>query len=237
MKYKINGRVRFSEVEQDKKISLPAIINYFQDCSTFQSEELGVGFADLASKNKAWVLSAWQIILNRRPEFGEDIVTYTWATDFQGLYGVRNFEMKDAKEESVAYANSIWVYMDLATGRPCRPSEEQVQLYGVEDALEMEYAPRKIALPKECQEGPAFPVRHYHIDTNGHVNNCQYVQMALEVLNQGTQVEEIHQIRVEYKKAAVFGDIILPKIAVSEERTVVELCQENGTVFAVVEFK
>ena len=46
----------------------------------------------------------------------------------------------------------------------------------------MEYESRKIALPKEAKELESFPVRRYHIDTNEHVNNCQYVQMALESL-------------------------------------------------------
>ena len=58
----------------------------------------------------------------------------------------------------------------------------------------MEYAPRKIALPKDAEPMDAFPVRKYHIDTNEHVNNCQYVQMALEVLKERM---EVRQLRVE----------------------------------------
>jgi len=232
MKYEMKGRIRFSEVDQQKRITLPAIINYFQDCSTFQSEVLGVGFKRLESHNKAWILSSWQIIIERWSKFGEQITIATWASDFQGIYGVRNFTMCDAEGNVAAYANSIWVYMDVETGRPCKPGEEQIKMYDMEPAFDMEYAPRKIKLPKECQEGQAFPVRRYHIDTNGHVNNSQYVQMALEVMP-----EEIspRQVRVEYKKAAVHGDIIVPKIAAEEARTVVELCDESGKPFAVVE--
>ena len=36
-KYMIDGRVRFSEIDHTRKITVPSIINYFQDCSTFQS--------------------------------------------------------------------------------------------------------------------------------------------------------------------------------------------------------
>ena len=39
----IDGRVRFSEIDHTRKITVPSIINYFQDCSTFQSEDIGVG--------------------------------------------------------------------------------------------------------------------------------------------------------------------------------------------------
>ena len=38
--YTIDGRIRFSEVDHTRRITLPGIVNYFQDCSTFQSEDL-----------------------------------------------------------------------------------------------------------------------------------------------------------------------------------------------------
>ena len=35
--YTIDGRIRFSEVDHTRRITLPGIVNYFQDCITFQS--------------------------------------------------------------------------------------------------------------------------------------------------------------------------------------------------------
>ena len=102
------------------------------------------------------------------------------------------------------------------------------------EALDMPYKGRKISLPEETEVLEAFPVRRYHIDTNEHVNNCQYVQMALEFLPADRQ---FRQIRVEYKKSAVLGDVIYPKRSREEERTIIELCAENGRPYAVVEFK
>lgn len=129
--------------------------------------------------------------------------------------------------------NSIWVFMDLAAGRPTKPGKEEVEAYGMEPALEMEYAPRKIKLSEKAILVDTFPVRKYHIDTNNHVNNCQYVQMAMEVLREDMR---IRQVRVEYKKSAVYGDVILPKIAEETSRTVVELCDMEERPYAVVEF-
>ena len=97
----------------------------------------------------------------------------------------------------------------------------------------MEYAPRKKNLSEKAILVDTFPVRKYHIDTNNHVNNCQYVQMAMEVLREDMRMR---QVRVEYKKSAVYGDVILPKIAEETSRTVVELCDMEETPYAVVEF-
>ena len=230
--YTFESRIRFSEVDHHETITLPGIINYFQDCSTFHSEDMGLGIDALKKKQKVWILSFWQVIVNRYPGMGEKIAVSTWATGFQGLYGTRNFQMKDENQEVLAYANSIWVYMDMEKGRPAKPDPEEIAVYGVEPALDMEYASRKIRLPETVVEGPAFPVRKFQIDTNEHVNNCQYVEMALEALEEEIQVREI---RVEYKKSARYQDIIVPKIAREENRTVVELCDTQGKPYAVVE--
>ena len=41
----------------------------------------------------------------------------------------------------------------------------------------------------------------------------------------------------KHKKSAVYGDMIVPKVAKEDDRTVVVLCNEGGKELAVVEFK
>ena len=108
--YEVKSRVRLSEVSDNGCMTLPGIINSFQDASIFQSEDLGVGTKYLEEQKKAWVLSSWQVEILRYPKLGEEIRTCTWATGFHGFFGDRNFVMKDQNGEVTAYANSIWVY-------------------------------------------------------------------------------------------------------------------------------
>lgn len=230
--YTFDSRIRYSETDHHRTVTLPGIINYFQDCSTFQSESIGYGIGRLKEEGRAWVLSYWQIVIGRYPEFGERVQTGTWATGFKGFLGYRNFQMLDGEGKRAAWAYSIWSYMDMKKGRPVRPEKDEIEAYGIEAPLEMEYAPRKILLPETAEEGEIFRVRKDQIDTNEHVNNCQYVQMALEALDKEIKVR---QVRVEYKKSAVYNDSILPKIAREAGRTVVELCGPEGKPYAVVE--
>ena len=162
--YTTEGRIRFSEVDHTRRITLPGIVNYFQDCSTFQSEDLGLGIMHCSERKRAWILSSWQVVVERYPEIGEKIQTSTWATDFKGLFGERNFCMTDENGNDVAYANSLWVYMDIERGRPARPDESEIAPYGTGEPYEMTYESRKIPLPTESEELESFPVRRYHID-------------------------------------------------------------------------
>lgn len=231
--YKIDTKVRYSECGEDGKIKLASIINLFQDASSAQSESLGVGMDYLKSVKRAWVLNSWQIIVERYPKAHEEIEVTTWPTGFRGVFGPRNFCLKTQDGEMLAYAHTLWVYMDIENGMPTKPSEEEKAIYGTEPPLEMEYASRKIKMPEEAKVVDTISVRKYHIDTNNHMNNCQYVQMAVEVLPEDFRTK---QVRVEYKKSAVYGDKIVIKMAEEEERIVVELCDEYEVPYAVVEF-
>lgn len=233
MKYTFNSRVRYSEVDHTGTMTVANVINYFQDCSTFQSEYLGVGLRELRAKNRGWLLASWQVEFVRAPKMGENITIGTFAHGFKGFFGMRNFFMNDEEGKPLAYANSLWFFMNTETGRPTRPDKEDTDPYGLEEPLEMEYKDRKIKLPEEFVEMESFPIRKYHIDTNEHVNNAQYVQMAIEVVPKDMQIKEL---RVEYKLAAVLGDVIYPKVATEDGRTVVKLSDENDVPYAVVEF-
>ena len=55
--YEFNSRVRYSEIDHHGTLTLPALINYFQDCSTFQSEDMGLGTEVLKAEKRAWILA------------------------------------------------------------------------------------------------------------------------------------------------------------------------------------
>lgn len=230
--YRFGSRVRYSEIDENGILSLSSIINYMQDCSTFQSEDMGVGLEYLSKRGVVWLMNAWQIVINRRPGLGEYITAGTWAYGFKSMYGYRNFVIDDAKGEHLVMANSIWVYYDLKRCRPAKVDEEALRAYPIKEKLDMEYASRKIIVPETgCGMG-SFPVRRYHLDTNRHVNNGQYIRMAQEFIPEDLQVV---QIRAEYRKSAVMGDVFFPYAAKEGKRFVVSLNNETGEAFAVVE--
>ena len=53
--YTFESRVRFSEADHTELLTLPGLVNYFQDCSTFQSEDIGYGVESLKKSGQAWI--------------------------------------------------------------------------------------------------------------------------------------------------------------------------------------
>lgn len=231
--YQFTSRVRYSEIGPDKYLTLPAIINYFQDCSTFHSEAIGVGLDYLEKEKRAWILNSWQIVVKEYPLFGDDLTISTWAYDFKGTYGSRNFLLKNDTDKVFAYANSLWIYMDTEASRMVRIPPEAALPYGCAPKYPMDYAPRKIILPEHLELREAFPVVSSNIDTNNHVNNEQYVQMAEGFLPVGFS---IGQMRAEYRSPALLGDTVIPKVSCSPSVCTVVLCNPGGSIYAIVEF-
>ncbi len=233
--YSFNSRIRYSEVDKDQCLTLGGIINYFQDCSTFQSEDIGLGIEYLTSVNRVWVVSSWQVVVNRYPKLGEAITIGTWAYDFQGFIGYRNFVMKDEHDEMIACANSVWAYLDTETGKFARAGDREIQGYVQEPKLDMEYADRKIRLSGEGIELKKIKVQEHHLDTNMHVNNEQYIKLALRLL---PKHREIKHMRAEYKKSAVLGDSMYPILYTEEQnkKFTIALCDEAKKPYTIVEF-
>ena len=93
--FEFDAHIRYSEVDHRGLLKLPALIDYFQDCSTFQSEALGIGMAWLKEQRRAWVLTHWQIVIDRYPALAEPVSVGTFASAFKGLTASRYFYLRD----------------------------------------------------------------------------------------------------------------------------------------------
>lgn len=233
MAYQFDSRVRYSETAMDRKLTMVSLVDYFQDCSTFQSESLGCGLDFMKENKLAWMVLSWQIEIIRRPALGEKITVQTWPYGFKAFYGYRNFALVDEQGEYLAKANSIWVLMDLETGKPCKDTSAYTEKYTLEPQLDMENLPRKIKIPKDSVQRESFVVCKHHLDTNKHVNNGQYISMAEDYLPTGFYTGKLC---VEYRQQAKLHDVIVPKVYKEENQVTVSLCGENENVYAVVSF-
>ncbi len=257
--YSFESRVRFSEVDESGAMSVPALIDYLQDCSLFQAEELGRGVTHAREARLVWLLAAWKIQILRMPRFTDPIRVSTWATAFKGLFAHRNFTVAapaapgteapgaegtaQGGGELLARADSMWFLYDSRTGHPVRPTPDEVDPYAADlrDApLDMPAAQRRIPVQGEGVACDPVVVTAAHIDTNHHVNNAQYVAMAMGALSTRAVEFDAREVDVQYLEAARMGDTIVPVVHpplgedVAGQGYVVSLESPAGQRFAVV---
>ena len=230
--YQVDWKVNFSECDDTLRMRYGGIIDSFQNCSNLQSESLGLGEGYLEKHHSAWLMDFWQVVIQRRPEAYEDIRVSTWASSFKGFFGTRNFKMETKQGEVLAYANSYWVFYDLEAKRPVRVPENEISGYGMEKPLDMEYAPRKIAVPEELELVDEITVQKHHLDIYHHMNNAKYIETAYDYVDN----TEIRQICCQYKKQARLSDRIKIFRNVSEKCVTIVMKNAENDIYAIVSF-
>ena len=131
----MTGRVRFSEIDEQGYLSLHHLINYFQDCSTFHLEDLGLGSQYFKSQDLTFYVLSWQIEINRLPTLGEKIKVETQIYDCKGVFGYRNYFLLTEDDEMLAYANLCGCFINSKTGSFVKLSPEEIAKYPIEKGM------------------------------------------------------------------------------------------------------
>ena len=237
--YTMNRQVTYSEVASDLKVNMAGLVHYFQDCTIAHSETVGQGVSAVAQTHRAWFLSSWQIEVAQYPSFMDQITVRTWAHNFKGMYGHRNFDLIDDAGQQIVRANSIWIFMDLEKMMPTRITAEDAAPYPLEPALDMTYDPRKINILEEenrilSRTWEPITIHPSFLDSNHHVNNGRYVEEAGNYLLLDTPIKKM---RVDYRKAAKLGDIMHPVCYVKNNIQQVIFQDNSNHIYVIVEYQ
>ncbi|MEE3420530.1 MAG: acyl-ACP thioesterase domain-containing protein [Lachnospiraceae bacterium] len=234
--YEYTSRVRYSEIDPDLHMTPSAVIARLEDGAVFHSEVSRMPMLAQADMKEAWMVISWQVVFSRWPRFNQKITTRTWTCHFHGFEGCRDYTMTDEEGDVLVTATSRWCYMDLVGQHPMRVPQSVADNFGLEDPLDMERAPRRIALPKdvEPEAGEGVRMTVSSLDNNGHVNNLEYVRIALGYF--GQPIERLREMRVEYRTQAHLGDLLTPLVYKKENSVYVSLVNEEQTSCAIVRF-
>lgn len=231
--FKMLRMVGGSSVGENGCLTLGAMVDYLQDCSTFHLDRLPDSKAYLKEHGLGMYLVSRQVDIRRMPKLGEELTVRSWIFDYNRSFENRNTVIYDKYDRPCICSYAIDVLVDLMTGKASMLPEPLISL-PTGHKFEMEYLPRRINLPSEnFEDMPTVAVRRYHIDYNHHVNNARYVSIASEFLPEGFEPKGL---RIEYKKPARYGCIFYPRIAACDGSFFILLCDESQDIYAIIEF-
>ncbi|MBQ5445273.1 MAG: hypothetical protein IIT48_01210 [Lachnospiraceae bacterium] len=235
MKTSCETKINFSDMNQESMLGFGNMIDIMQDCMNVQSESINRGVEYQLETRRVWVLSSWQIEIHGHFNLNEEIVATTWPYYFKGAAGKRNsvIARKDAPDDFIIKANSVWAMFDAAKGTLSRIMQDDVAPYECEEPLDMDYIKSKIKRADSYEKQDTFTVRNYHMDFNRHMNNAWHLRIAEEYV---TDHMKVKKVRIEYKMQAVLGDCMIAYVARESGRTVVELRNSEDELFSITEF-
>jgi acyl-ACP thioesterase len=231
--YTLNYKVTTSCCDSEGKLKLYSALQMMQDCSEMWIDSEPTARKFFSDNNMTQLLTTRQVEVVRVPRFKEDLTVTTSIYEVLPMYGFRNTFIRDAQGQPCYRTWSMGAFVDLATGKLARLSEDAIASLTLEDKQEMNYRGRRIILPK--QDGTVLPpvkVMRADIDYNRHMNNANYVRIAMELLPEGF---EVHDMRVEYRIAAKQSDLLTPTLYPIDGGYIVALAIDNQPS-AIIEF-
>ena len=89
--FEYTSRIRYDEVGCEGVASPSALANYLQNAAIFHAGEVGYDIYRMLEMRRGWFLLSWHIRFGRSVRWNEEIRIRTWAYDFRGPFGRRNF--------------------------------------------------------------------------------------------------------------------------------------------------
>lgn len=231
--YSLKYKVTTSTCDSEGRLKLYSALQMMQDCSEMWIDSVPMVKRYFAEQNMAQLLATRQVEVVRVPKFKEELTVTTSVYEVKPMFGFRNTFIYDAGGKPCYKTWSMGAFVDKAAGKLKRVDDATIQSMKLDPQLEMNYKDRRIILPKEGGE-VLEPVRvlRADIDYNRHMNNANYVRVAMELLPEGF---EVRGLRVEYRVAAKLGDVLVPTLYRIDGGLIVALSVGNETS-AIIEF-
>ena len=180
-------KVRSYECGPDGRATLPTICNLLQEAASLHAASLGFGKGDFAAagENISWVLTRMVVKMNRYPVWEDELTVETFPRGGRKIVAWRDFEVKDAKGETLGVASSEWMIIDLSTRKIHAVPEKvfaandpaNVPVLGLEPFAKFRFPE---GTDGDARHSETFTAMKSQIDLNGHVNNVHYINWMLE---------------------------------------------------------
>ena len=231
--YNLKYKVTTSTCDSEGQLKLYSALQMMQDCSEMWIDsEPGVK-QFFAEQNMTQLLATRQVEVIRVPKYKEELTVTTSVYGMKPMFGFRNTFIYDAEGNPCYKTWSMGAFVDKTAGKLKRVDDATIQSMTLDQQLEMNYKDRRIILPKtEGEVLEPIKVLRADIDYNRHLNNANYVRMAMELLPDNFVV---NGLRVEYRVAAKLGDKLVPTIYKHDDMVIVSL-SIGEDVSTIIEF-
>lgn len=228
-----NSKIRYSDVGRDNKLTLKALTNILQEGAISHSNFVGFGINSADTTHLAWLLLNWKIKIFIHPHCEEELTVKTWPRVFDKLYSFRDFEVYDKAGNLVAVASSKWFPVDTETKRIKKITPEISEPYGepITKSVFEDPFKGKINVPDNLKLNFSYTTQRRDIDTNGHVNNLNYIDFALETLDEDIfNNHSFDNLEITFKKEIKLKENIKGYYSFEDNKHIVTIKSEDDKI-------
>ena len=220
--------VGYQYVGADLKITNSSILRLLEDMACYHGMLAG---EDIRTSPTAWLLSAYKVVVKRRPEYNERIIVRTWSRECRNFFACREFEILSEAGDVLVCAISEWAHYNKVEGKLEKVSDELVEAYKSEPER-TNFGPFRIKRMKApdtyvCES--EFTVGRNWIDSNKHMNNVYYLDLAEMSLPEGlAESVTADEFEIFYRQQIKCGDKVNCKVADLTDNVQVSVVGDDG---------
>ena len=179
--------VRSYEAGLDGAVRPGVILRYLESLATRASAGLGYDNRWYRDNRGAWVVREMSLTLGARAGIDDDLRLFTWVSAFRRVQATREYLITHAGTgRIVARAQARWAYIDRVTGQLTRiPNDLSARMGPWGHGMRSRRATSPGDNPTSAASLPLV-ARAYEADTQGHINNCVYLDWFDEAASQMT---------------------------------------------------
>lgn len=163
--------------DEELVLTLPGLIHMWTDTSIMHYEAV---YTPKEKDHKVWMVYSWDIRFERFPVAHTKVKTVTFPYEYNRFFAKRNFLLLDEEDNILAYADSVWLLVDVEKQRPGRIDGDLFNSFGETEAFYTKPRPKLQELDHYSERRSLSP-RKTDIDSNHHVNNASIIDWFNEV--------------------------------------------------------
>ena len=214
-------KLRYYEMNDFAEATPVTVLNLLEETAFSHCEESGWDIYRLVSEGFGWILLRGGIEMHRYPSYREAFAIESWCSGTRNFYGTREYRIYGQGGEQLGFARSLWLFYSLERRRPVAVLPEIVEAWrpGGGPAGQMELEAVEGPSSGEIDGARTFEVRLSDIDTNGHVNNVNYLAWALESVSADRRsTAMLHSLRGQFKHEVAYGSLVRAALREDGER-------------------
>lgn len=175
--------VTSADTDFTKTLSPSSLVNMLIQIAWHHAEILGFGMEFLHRNKLVWMLSRMHLKIYNKPFWNNRLQLRSWPKGIHRLFYLRDFEVSDISNLTVAQATSEWLIIDLKTKRP--------KLYQPENNIFQENKDRHAidSLVPNLKSGDtdfeifSNKVVYSDIDLNNHLTTTRYIDWMFDTFD------------------------------------------------------
>lgn len=225
---------------QEGKMTLSGLLKALENAGNQHSDSVGDGAIARDRQGKAWILTDWQVEIERRPRYCVPLRIQTWQRAARATFALfREYLVEDGQAGYAARAVSRLVLVDMESQRIIRPSDHLIQIYTPEDKRVFDDpGVEKLREPEGYARQICLSPRRSDIDYNHHVHNLCYLDFALEALPQDVYQGQqgFSRLRIVYKSPVQGDTSLVCRYAPQGQAHIVGIYGEDESLRTLVSF-